>query len=335
VYKLPELVTINSVGGFIDSMPGNMASNFLRSGLKINSLRTNGLLRRDEWEEIDTQVLKIATEQLIGIADLRSRGLIKKLGGLGTLISSYEKLSGMTEANVSMDGLSKGHEDDQEHDIASVPVPIIHKEFRLNLRRLENTRRSGDSLETTGAEESARVVAVKLEDMLFNGHSAVVDGKSIYGYTTHPDRLIGIAVGAWSTPANAYNTVLTMVQDARDRHMNGPWFLYISADQFTSLLVPYQSGSDKTTLQWIKDIPNLLEVKFSDRLTANTCVLVQMTSNVVDLAVAQDIVPIEWQSEGGMVSHYKTMCCMVPRIKSDFDGNCGVVHYTGLDGSGS
>lgn len=307
----------------------NAAQKLLKSGMNVNALRTNALLRKDEWIEIDREVVAIARARLTGVADLQALGLTHSLGGLGTLISQYEAASDMTPANVDMAGVTRGEEDDQEFDLRSVPIPIVHKDFRINIRRLEASRRLGDSIDTTQAATASRRVSDGLESMLFKGVGISIQGGTIYGYTTHPDRNTGTAVGAWSTIGNIYPTVLDMVRKAHEDHMYGPYYLYVASDVWPDLLAVHDDGSGQTALDRVKRIPSLREVKTADELPDGNLILIQMTKDVVDLAVAQDITPIEWQTEGGMVSNFKIMSAMAPRLKSDYDGRCGIVHYTG------
>lgn len=309
------------------------AARFLQSGLSVNSLRTNGLLRKQEWQELDTRLVQVARPRLVGIADLQARGLVLPLGGLGTLISQYEAASDMTGADISMDGMKQGEKDTQAFDLRSVPIPIVHKDFSLNIRRLEASRRLGDALDTTQGQVAARRVADKLESILFNGAGISVDGNPIYGYTNHPSRNTGTAPGGWGNINNIYDTVLNMISDARADKMYGPFMLYVSDAEWTHLLKVYADSTGQTALARMKNIPNLEDIKPSNDLAAGNAVLVQMTSDVVDLAVAQDIVTIEWNENGGMVSNFKVMAVMAPRVKSDYDGRSGIVHYTGLEGS--
>ena len=39
----------------------------------VQALRTNALLRKDEWEELDAAVVRIAAAEMVWIADLVSR----------------------------------------------------------------------------------------------------------------------------------------------------------------------------------------------------------------------------------------------------------------------
>jgi len=315
----------------IRQFSGNAAA-LLAGGLNINKLRTNNLLRKEEWVELDTAVVDIARQRLVAIADLQARGLTQPLGGLGTLISQYEAQSDMTPANIDMAGVAPGEEDDVTFDLRSVPVPIVHKDFRINIRRLEASRRLGDSLDVTQAQVATRRVTDALEGMLFRGSNVTVEGAKIFGYTTHPNRKTGTAKGGWSNIANVYPTAIDMLRDANSVRAYGPFVLYVAGDVWPDLFNVYEDGSGETARDRILRIPEIQEVKPADELPSGQAVLVQMTKDTVDLAIAQDIATVEWDSMGGMISHFKVLCAMVPRIKGDMSGRLGIIHYTGLKG---
>lgn len=302
----------------------------LAGGMKVNALRTNGLLRTDEWKEIDRAVLAVARQALVGVADLRSFDLIHALGGLGTIISAYERGSDMSSANIDMSGVTSGVEDVSSFDMAGVPIPIVHKDFRLGIRELEATRRMGNAIDVTNASVAGQKVAEGLESILFNGSTVKSGGYALYGYTTHPSRNTGSADGDFGTITNIYSTVNKMVAAARGDGYAGPYVLYVPNDQYAEMLAVYTDGSGHTALRrCVENIPGLQKVQNAGVLTSGTLVLVSMQRNVVDLAVAQDIVTIEWGEMGGMLSRFKVMAAMAPRIKADAAGRSGIVHYTG------
>ena len=309
---------------------GSAPMRLMKAGFKINALRTNALLRDTEWQEIDRAVVDIARAQLNGIADLRQYGLVQPLGGLGTILSAYDRLSDMTDANVDMSGTTPGEEDRVEFDQVNVPVPIVHKDFRLNIRQLEASRRLGDALDTTQTQVATRKVVEKLEAMLFNGVTMKVNANGIYGFTTHPNR--NTYAGAdWGTISNIYTNVNEMVAAAEADGYYGPYGLYVATTQYAQARSVYTDGSGQSAIdRCMKNIPSLKFFKPSSVLTAANAVLVTLARDVVDLAIAQDIVPVEWDSQGGMVQHFKVFCAMVPRIKADSEGHSGIVHATGI-----
>ena len=61
------------------------------------------------------------------------------------------------------------------------------------------------------------------------------------------------------------------------------------------------------------------QMKFMD-------ILVQMTRDVVDLAVGFMPTALQWESHGGMVTNFKVMSIMVPQVRADYNGNSGINH---------
>lgn len=296
----------------------------------VLGMHHNALLRHDEWLEIDDAVLKTVKTGLVGITDLMNAGLVKRLGGLGTMLSAYEQLSDLTEADVSMEADVPGKEDAQTFEAQYVPIPIIHKDFRISLRRLESSRRMGESIDTTQAEAATRVVREKMESMLFNGHAKKLGGYSIYGYTTHPRRITGTAVGDFGTAGNGYKTMVKALGALADKGFEGPFNVYAASTQYGELLNLLGSVNDYNELTVItRQLPQIASLKRSFDLAAGSIVFAQMTSEVVDLAVAEDVTPIQWDEMGGMLTRFRIMAALAPRIKFDANNNCGVLHYTG------
>ena len=311
---------------------------WLNSGgrLNVNAMRPvegmvhNGLLRRDEWLELDTAVLETVKTGLVGIQDLMSAGLVKRLGGLGTLLSGYETVSEMTQADISMDGDVPGEEDAVEYGENFVPIPIVHKDFRISIRKLEASRRMGESLDTTQIKAATRVVKERLEGMLFNGVTKQLAGYPIYGYTNHPNRLTGTATGDFGTATNGYKTMVKALGQLAAAGFNGPFNVYCAQTQFNELFNLISTSYERNEYEVITSgLPQIKSLKASFDLTAGSLVFVQMDSEVVDLAVAEDIAPVQWSEMGGMIAKFRVMTAMAPRIKSDFNSAVGILHYTG------
>jgi uncharacterized linocin/CFP29 family protein len=299
-------------------------------------LTVNSLLRKDEWEELDRAVMEAAKFPLRAVADLRSRGLVRPLGSIGTLISQWNTSSEMTPAQVSMTGQGAGERDRVEFNLAGVPVPVIWKEFQIGARQLEASRRLGEPLDTTHVYEATRVVAEMQEYMLFNGAAVVLNASSIYGYRTHPNRNTDTATnyggGDWSTIANIVPTVAGMISAANaDKHY-GPFVLYCSTVQFNEAALGYYTdGSGETPLQRILKLPMIDAVQQIDptNLPAGELLLVQMSPNVVDWAEALGITVVEWMNGDGMSTEFKIMSVAAPRVKADYTTRSGIVHATG------
>lgn len=301
---------------------------------KLGSIVTNApaLLRIDEWKDIDRTVIEAATQRLVGIADLQSRGLTYNLGSIGVTMSLFEKAGDMTRADVSMNGSTEGEKDKPGFEQGSVPVPIFHKDWFLNVRPLEASRRFGGGLDVTGASIAGRVVAERSEEALFNGVPSInVGGATIYGYTTHPNRNTVDMNNSWAgaaTPAQIFADVQSMLAAARADGHFGPYVMYIPGDVETKLDSDYVNGAavtNRTLRERLLALQGLSEIKVADKLASDNVVLVQLTRDVVDLAIAQDITTLQWNPMP-LEFQYKTMAVWVPRIKTEFSNKSGVVH---------
>jgi uncharacterized linocin/CFP29 family protein len=314
----------------------SVAQRLLASNLDINVLRpvlgfhANATLRKDEWEALDAAAISSFLGTLNAVEDLRSRGLVQNLGGMGVLLSQYNRLSEMNRAQVSMWASIDAQQSRMAMDLVGVPIPVIFSEFQLDIRFLAVARRGGTPIDTLQADEAGRVVADELEHILFNGNATVWGGTPIYGYLNHPNR--NTAAGAsWGTATNIYPNVLTMYGALRADNVPGPYMLYLHHDQFMESLVLSDTTNQISVRQSIlNSLPNLIDIKDNPKVPTGQGVMVSMDRRTVDLAVAEDFMPVEWESRGGLTTHYRGMTVAAPRVKADFSGRCGIYHITGI-----
>lgn len=299
-------------------------------------ITVNSLLREDEWQEIDRAVLAAARYPLRFVNMLRSRGLVQTLGGLGTLSTAYYKSSEMTPAAVTMTGRTRSERDLPELKQVGVPVPVIHKEFAIGERMLLASRNQGDGIDVTAATEASRVVAEQIESIFMNGASVVLNGMNLFGVLNHPNRATDTASnyggGDWGTIANVVPTVNGMINAAMTNRHYGPYVLFVSTTQYLQAANSYfTDGSGQTALDRIKNLEMIEDVVHlpPDTLADANTTLVQLSSEVIDAAVALDLQVREWASGDGMESMFKILAVMAPRVKSRYDNKSGIVHATG------
>jgi hypothetical protein len=313
---------------------GDLAKRLLANNMSANALRTNDTLRKDEWKHYDTALLKVAQERLIGVADLMGRGLTYSIAnGLGKTVLEYEDVSQIEPAQMSMDAVTRGRNDRVEFDIKYLPLPVIHSDFQINIRVLNASRTTGESLDTTMAELASRMVSEKMEELLFTGSSSYTfGGGTIFGYTDEPNRNTGSLTHNWNASAATGSTILAdllnMKQASIDARHYGPWMVYIPTAYETVLDDDFKTNSDKSIRQRVGEITGIADVKVADKLTANNVIMVQMTSDVVRWVEGLPMQTVEWQTEGGMIFHFKVMTIAVPQIRADQEGNSGLVHYS-------
>jgi hypothetical protein len=290
--------------------------------LTTAALRTLDTLRKDEWKAFDEALVAEGLLRLRGVADLIAAGLTIPVGNaLGKTLLEWEKVSDMNAAITSMSGIDRSEDDRLEFELDSIPLPITHKDFNLNLRTLSASRERGEALDTMQAGIAGRLVSERLEYMLFNG-GPQFGGKVIYGYINHPDRNVVDfdSNEAWDNAskdgAGILIDVLKMIKAAENDRFFGPYRLYIPAAYSTVLDEDFKANSDLTIRQRLLQIDRLQGIQTCDQLPDGNVSLVQMTRDVVALVDGQGLQSVQWDVEGGFQVKFKAFAIQIPLVRS-------------------
>ena len=299
-------------------------------------------LRRDEWKALDEAVINVARERLVGIADLEANNLVYNLNNaMGTTVFEWHDVGDTMEADMTMDGVtrSRGGRTVFQHNY--LPIPIIHSDYEINARALPASRSLGNPLDTYAAENAARRVAEKLEDMLFTdttysyGETDARSRNTIYSYVNFPDKNDIVLSVNWDdsskTGADIIADVLSMKQASIDDYHWGPWKLYIPTAYETVLDSDYDPTTPGTTIrERILKISGISGITVVDRLSANNVLLVEMKSDTIRLIKGMAMTNLQADTEFGFVNKYKVLTIQVPQIRSDSNGRCGIVHLASI-----
>jgi len=291
----------------------------------------NATLRRDEWKQLDAAIVPIAEDRLTGVNDLVGRGLVYNLGnGMGTIVLEWHDISDAMEAELTMDGVTRGRNDRVVFGHHYLPIPILHVDYEINARELEASRRLGNPLDTSNAERAARKIMEKLEEMFFTDTDYAYGGGTIYSYLNHPDRNQVTLTGGWDDSARTGNVILKDIQALKqasiDAHRYGPWVLYLPGNFEVKMDDDYTTGYPKGIRERIMEIGGIADVKVIDRLTSDNVLLVEMKSDVVRLVQGFGLRNVQWSEEGEMLFKFKVMTIRVPQIRSDQEGHSGITH---------
>lgn len=304
---------------------------------KVIPVNNAATLRRDEWKALDSAVLDIARDRLVGINDLKAKGLVYPLGNaMGTTVLEWHDIGDSMEAVISMDGVTRGQGDRPTFQHNYLPIPIIHVDYEINSRELATSRNMGNPIDTSSAEHAARKVTERLEDMLFTdvtygyGELDSRNRNKIYSYVNFPDRIQKV-VTSWTasgkTGADIVDDVLGAMQESITRKHYGPWTLYIPTGYQTAILADYDATTPGTTIrERLMKLDGITEIKVADHLAADNMVLVEMKKETVRLIEGFGLQNVEWQTEGRFITKYKVLTIQVPQIRSDRNGACGIVH---------
>lgn len=299
-------------------------------------ITTNATLRRDEWKQLDEAVLRIAESRLVGVADLKSRGLTYNLNNaMGTTVLEYHDVSDALEADMTMDGVTRAQGDRPRYTTNYIPLPIVHVDYEINERVLQASRRLGNPLDTTLAERAARKISEKLENMLFTDTTYTYGGGTIYSLINHPDRnqVTLSTYGSWdddssTTAAEILEMCRAMKQAAINKHHYGPYVMYIPSTYESRLDDDYDTSgaSTQTIRDRILKINGIQDIKVIDTLPTDNVLLVEMNSDVVRWINGMGVQNVQWSTEGGMVHKFKVMTIQLPQVRSDQIGQSGIVH---------
>jgi uncharacterized linocin/CFP29 family protein len=309
------------------------AQRLLAMNMDVNSLRTNATLRKREWEVLDEAIVDEAQVRLVAFGDVLGRGLTYNItNGLGKTILESENVSDMNDAEITMDGVTSVKNDAVNYEVVGLPLPIFAKGYQISIRKLNASRERGEDLDTTQARLSTRKVAELQENTLLNGASSFAfGGYTLYGYTDFPNRNTVTLTKNWDdstkTGANILADVLNMKQGSIDARHYGPWEMYNPTAYETKLDDDYSTAKGTNTIrERILAVQGVNGIKTADKLTANNVLMVQMTMDNVRIVVGLDLTNVEWETQGGMITHMKVMTITVPQLRADQQGRSGIVH---------
>jgi uncharacterized linocin/CFP29 family protein len=313
---------------------GERMAEAIRNGEPLTPavLRTNDTLRKDEWLQLDDVLVQEGLIRLKGVADLIAAGLTTPIqNAMGTMIYQYERVTDMNPAGVSLSGIDRTELDRVEFDHVSIPLPIVHKDFNINLRTLEASRKRGESLDTTQGRVAGRLVGERIEQMLFQG-GPTFGGNTIYGYLSHPLRhqLAFGAGGAWNLAAKTGQQVVddTMrcIATLQTQRFYGPYWMYVSGAYGLKLSQDFAAAKgDNTIRDRLMKIDGLVKISTVDQITPAHVVVLQATSDVVTMGDGETLQTIQWDIHGGFEIAFKAFAIQIPLIRTDAQDNCGIV----------
>lgn len=325
-------------------MPTLYDSHTLGTGvLRCNSIaeiRALSPLPPDAERVIDQAVVDVGLERLVIIADLMAAGMTFKLDDpLSVTFLEWESQSKTGGAQRTMHPGARGENQLPDRTQYRIPIYATTEHFQLGIRTLRASQRVGAPLDVNIVKQSARRINEALEDAAWNGATTragtafKVDGYDAPGILTHSSINTYAYTGgeAWDVVGHTGEEILTdtleMVEKLQNDHFYGPYNLYVPTSYGLKLMEDFKSNSSLTIQQRLQELVaggRGINVKVADQLPANKTVLMQMTDDVMDVIVGQETIPLTWESANGMERFWMLLAFIIPRVKADYDGNCGI-----------
>jgi hypothetical protein len=332
----------------IEKMTFNEARRRGFSAPTLDNVSNATVLRKDEWITFDTKVLKATRQRLRAWSDLAANNTFT-VNGMASEVMEWETMNDPGEARVDMETTTEGRVDVPAFQLEGIPLPITQSDFWFSERKLAISRSKGQPLNTLMAEVAGRRVAERIEKFTLGVGTSFTFGTStnrlraptIYGYTSHPDRNTKVvSTPTGSNSATTVSEVLAMRSVLYADGFFGPFVVYNGTDwdQFLDddhfRLVTQGAAAPITTLrERLMRIRDIADVRRADYLspteTGGTFDLIMVSLSNAEVARAVIGMPlrtVQWPTQGGMRLNFKVMTIMVPQIRSDFNGNSGIMH---------
>lgn len=301
----------------------------------IGEIRSAGALPDEAQRLVDTAVVRVGLERLSFVGDLISEGLVFPISNfLGVMEVYWEKEGKIGHAERVMLPTARGERQMPARVGARIPNYLTIDDFSFNVRVLLASERSGAPLDVSMVEQATRRVNEAIEDAGINGAGISVAGHDAPGLLNAPNVNTYQYVGgeAWDvvghTGEEILSDVLAMIDVLQGDGYYGPYNLYLPTLYGSKLNQDFKSATSGTIRERLEAIEaggRTIRIRVADRLPANRVALVQMTSNVVDVIVGQQPIPISWEEGPGWDKHFVVLANVVPRIRDDADGKSGIV----------
>lgn len=323
------------------SAADSIAYRLLESGLSIAELRAASPLEEHAQRIVDRAVYDVGLERMTVAADILAAGLTFPLTDpLSIMEVKWEVVSKTGGAQRTMNPSARGENQLPDRTLKSVPVYLTTDDFSMGIRTLKASERAGTPLDTSLASQATRRVNEAIEDATINGAGITLGTGTTPGMLTAPGANAFPLTADW-TGANTIGTtgpaiiadVLGMIAAAQADFKFGPYNLYIGTKAAMMFQGDFKVNTTDTIMRRLMMIDTgagrLLNIRVSDRMpnatTGVQAVLMQMTNDVVDMVTGQAPTVIPWTSNDGFTLFWLVMAIMIPRFKSDYDGNSGIV----------
>lgn len=327
-------------------------ADLMQRGIWHPTWNTTSLRIRD-WIQMQSAVEMAARARLRAWGDLASSSTVGGFNAMAKMTYEYEAMNDPGFANVDMDGITSGQQDSPLFKLRSIPLPITHSDFSFSERRLMISENSDTPLDTVMFEAAGRRIAETVEQTLigtltgpiagyqsagYGAHDSTT-GSQVYGYTNYPYRLTktNVTTPTGSNPNATVADVLAMRNQLYAVNRYGPYMLYHSTDWdlYMDNDYAFTNGSNwasdpTTTLRdRLRRIEGIQDVRRLDYLTSTfTFLMVQLSSDTAQAIVGMSPQVVQWDSKGGMQKNFKVMAILVPLLKADYTGSCGILQAT-------
>jgi hypothetical protein len=295
---------------------------------------------------IDKAVVEVGLQRLTLTADVMAAGLTYNLTDpLSIAQLEWNTVSKIGAAQRTMSPSARGENKLPIITPTRLPIYLTTDKFEIDIRTLKTSQRVGTPLDTSVVKQCVRAVNEAIEDATING-ATTLDGQDLAvagykapGILNAPNaNTQNLTAAAWTTVpvgATVFSETMAMIAKLQGDKKFGPYRMYVGTQIGNALDSDWATTNSQglTIRQRLLQIDSLQAIRVADMLSGgngaspsigNKVALIQMTSDVIDIVVGQEPTVIPWTSLDGFMIHNLVMAILIPRVKSDADGNSGI-----------
>lgn len=286
-------------------------------------------LPKDVWGQWDREGVEVQRSTLAVFNDLAAS--VATPMPIGKLIHYFQTISDSGQANVSLDGRSKGRTDKPTFDYHGTPLPIIDSPFGYGWREVEAASSEGFALDGAGRMNAMRKVAEQLETAALDGYSTItVNGQASYGLRNHPKRntrSTGVTLNS-ATGAQWLAEVTATLKLLHGDNFKVPATIYVNWDDwFYATSTEYTAGYPKTIAQRVLELGGVREIVPADSINADELLAVVKDRRVVQVLNGMPIATrAQFRANPEDDYNFVTMAAAAIEAKFDSEDNCGIAH---------
>lgn len=264
-------------------------------------MRDQSPLTEADWSEMEQAVIQVAKRIVVGRRFLPLYGPV----GPGNEVIPVNRFEGVDFGQIGMTGA-----DDDPVTVSDriyLQMPLLHKDFVLYWRDLEQSRRYGTVQDWSTAQAAAAFVAQAEDHLIFHG----AGDYHISGLLTVSGRHV-LPASDWQTVGAGFNDVVEAIAHLTSAGFFPPYAAVVGP---TAYAMWHRLYGESGVLE-IEQIQKLVQkgVYVSPLIPDQTVLVVSVGSENVDLGVGLDL-SVAFLETSQMNHHFRVLEIIAPRIK--------------------
>lgn len=301
----------------------------------IGELRSMFPLPDEAQRLIDDRVVNVGFDRLTLVADLIAEGLTYPLPNWLAVPELYwerQGRAGQAQRTMTPDTRTENFKLDRSG--RTLPIYATISGFEFGIRELLAAQRAGYQMDLSHVDEATRNDNEAIEDAAINGAGVTFNGNTTPGLLNAPNANTQAYKDneAWTAAGHSGEDILEDVLNMADKldtaNRPGPYNLYVTNAYNNKLNQDFKANGDKSIRQRLEELEfggRNLRIRATQKLPANRTVMIQMTSDVIDVVIGQTPTVVSWTDGPGWRRHFAVLACVVPRVRDDYEGKSGIV----------